>query len=418
MRFHVVGVGPIGSLVAFHMRRTLSPKHDVSLLLRTLALAKQNREPGWPIRIEYDGVISSASGFQIETMEQYEDQVYRMVFNESGKLRLPSSRRPSPTQDQVEMERKSVQHEDIKSLFVACKAYSTSNVLRRLQPRLNRNSTIVLLQNGGLGVYEEIIDRVFRNPEERPSFVLVSNNHGAWLKSPYHIVHAGVGTLHFGIVPDGRRDFERALQDDSAPAHARVLNLDDITNGEDDPLYERYQSLRNTVAVLKGLSDLQPTWHPISTLQLHMRRKLVVNSVVNPLTAIMGCRNGDLFANINAIRLADRICGEASQIFAAEAKAQARATAENGLMPGGVYIPPALRKKPLMEEWQRVARLTATNISSMLSDVRKGKKDTEIDYFNGYLMRLAGRYGVFAPVNASLVDLVKLRTSIPLDSPV
>lgn len=414
MRFHVVGVGPIGSLVAFHLRRSLPPNHDVNLILRTHALAKQGREQGRPIRIEYDGVVSTAYGFKTESMDQHQNKVFDLVFNRAGKLRLPTQDRRAAT-DLGALDTASSQGEsgDIESLIVTCKAYSTLNVLKRLQHRLTPESTVVLLQNGGLGVYEQIIDAIFRNPEERPHFILVSINHGAWLKAPNHVIHAGIGTLNFGIVPDGRRDFEKSLHDPLAAKEDKALKLDDILYPQTDPLHTRYRSLRNTVAVLRGLSGLQPVWEPISTLQLYMRRKLVVNSVINPLTALLGCRNGELFGNAAAQRLASRICGEAAQVFAAEARTSTGPESDAT----HVYIPPALRKAQLMEEWQRVARLTAGNLSSMLSDIRKGNTDTEIDYLNGYVVRLASRHGVHVPVNASMVDLVRLRTSIPIDTP-
>src|SRR5258708_23725880 len=34
MRFHVIGIGSIGSLVSYHLRRTLLPQHQISLIIR------------------------------------------------------------------------------------------------------------------------------------------------------------------------------------------------------------------------------------------------------------------------------------------------------------------------------------------------------------------------------------------------
>ena len=68
-----------------------------------------------------------------------------------------------------------------------------------------------------------------------------------------------------------------------------------------------------------------------------------------------------------------------------------------------------------MEDWQRVAKLSRDMMSSMLSDIRRGKTETEIDYLNGYLVRLGKRYAVYTGVNECLVEMVKLRASIPTD---
>ena len=81
-----------------------------------------------------------------------------------------------------------------------------------------------------------------------------------------------------------------------------------------------------------------------------------------------------------------------------------------------VEVPPELSAAALWNECKRVAALTPGNRSSMLADLQKGNKVTEIDHLNGYLMTLANRCGEEVKLNASLVDLIKLRSHIPLDT--
>ena len=54
--------------------------------------------------------------------------------------------------------------------------------------------------------------------------------------------------------------------------------------------------------------------------------------------------------------------------------------------------------------------LTAANTSSMRSDVRQGRR-TEIDYINGYLVRVGLRHGIATPVNRMLTERVRQLTS-------
>jgi len=68
----------------------------------------------------------------------------------------------------------------------------------------------------------------------------------------------------------------------------------------------------------------------------------------------------------------------------------------------------------LEREVLRVANLTRGNMSSMLSDVRKNNP-TEVDFLNGYLVRLGEQYGISMPVNKALVQLVMMRSTIPID---
>ncbi|KAF8640851.1 hypothetical protein AX17_000499 [Amanita inopinata Kibby_2008] len=319
------------------------------------------------------------------------------------------------TSDNVEAVQK------IESLIITTKAHQTYPAIRKLLPRISSDATIVLLQNG-MGVYEHLIHDIFRNKERRPHFVLAANTHGAYRKDANTIVHAAVGSIQFGIVPDPvGRDFEAGYHDESISKPERFLRLTDIEKPSDDPAGKRYQSLRVTVAALMLLEQLNVSWKPISEVQLAMRRKLVVNAVINPLTAIMGCRNGDIFTTRAAASIMNSVCQESSDVFAAQHRAETQnwldelpsqgidpESAEIGRLPLGL-TPSNLRK----EVW-RVAQATRGNISSMLSDVRLGRP-TEIDYINGYLLRLGSMYSIDMPATATLMNLVKMRSSIPLD---
>jgi len=409
MRFHVLGLGPVGNLLAFHLRRTLSSNHEIVLMFKDMAVAR--RAKGKEIIIERDGCTSKASGFETGFTSDKPDPITNLVFNERGRLRLPTrvdQETATPTLPENANKRRT-QQPFIESLFVTCKAYSTLPAIQQIRHRLRPQSTVVLCQNGNLGVYEQLLDTVFPNPNQRPHFVLVSNTHGAWLRHPpMHIVHAGVGAVRYGIVPDGKRNFEKSLFDENSRPSQRRLSLDDIVSDEGDPLRDHYLSLRNTITVLQNLSELHPEWEPFNKLQTTLRQKLVVNSVVNPITMLMGCRNGDLYGNPAIDRLITKICSEASSAFEAEAKARA--------MTGDVFMPSELKAKKLVDECRRVIKLTAANISSMLADQRRGLPETEIDYFNGYLMGLGRRYNLYMPVNSTMVDMVKMRSSMPIDS--
>ena len=276
-------------------------------------------------------------------------------------------------------------------------------------PRLTPRSTIVLLQNG-MGIYDDLVQKLFRNPESRPHFILASNTHGAWLRSPLHIVHAGVGDIEFGIVPDSRgRDFEASLAEECKPQHERELSLDDIAR-QGETSYAQYSTLRDTVAVLGSLDGLGCKWKRISDVQLGMRKKLVVNAVVNPLTAIIGCRNGALFKDEASKRMLQDIFTEAdTQSFISSLAPDAeRSQAPLGRMPH------VLQADTLVHEVKRVAQLTKGNISSTLSDVRKGRP-TEVSFLNGYLVRLGKQYGIPTPVNSALLNMVSMRSVIAVD---
>ena len=306
----------------------------------------------------------------------------------------------------------------ITSLIVALKAHHTLPVIRALAPRLSANSTIVLLQNG-LGVYEEVVEEVFRNERSRPNFILTSNTNGAFKTHPFHAVHAGIGAIDFGIVPDAQgRDFDAGFSAEGSEEQRPKLS--DITT-DADPQFQRFKSLRETVAALLLARALNPSWRSFNDLQIILKRKLVVNSFVNPLTAILGCRNGALLDMPYAGNILQKLCQEAEAVYAKQIQVETsnwiQDMAAQGIDTTDISIPPlprALTAESLQEEALRVTEITKANISSMLQDVQRGAY-TEVDYINGYLMRLGQKYDVPAKVNTTLLDLVKMRTLVPLD---
>jgi len=386
MRFHVLGLGSVGSLLSYHLRRTLPEHHYITLIHRTQGQASAAHARGGEIRIEVNGVVTAATAFTSEAFNPPDDTANRF--------------------------------QKIESLFITTKAHQTVPAIRRLLPRLSPNSTIVLLQNG-MGVYEELTHHIFPNPATRPHFILASNTHGVFRKDTQHFVHAGLGGIIFGIVPDPEeRNFEAGFQDLSLPKPDRAPRLSDISAVSDD---ERYKSLRSTVAALLLLEALNVSWKPMVEVQTAMRQKLVVNAILNPLTAIMGCRNGDVLHTASSRRIAERVCQEASRVFQTQFKADATSWLGSlesaGIDSQGVPIdrmPTVLTKSMLEDEVVRVAHLTKGNISSMLADIRIGKQ-TEIDFVNGYLLKLGRTYRVDMPATATLLNLVKMRSAIPLD---
>src|SRR5882762_6062210 len=192
MRFHVLGLGPIGSLVAHHLRLVLPREHPITLVHRSKRLVTLQRRDGGEILTEVDGNFATSTGYDSEVFDQ-EELVRKGIKSrqefQGRTLNIPE--KPVESVDPLKA---------IESLIITTKAQSTLPAITRLLPRLSSNSTIVLLQNG-LGVYEELIQEIFRNPENRPQFILASNNHGAWLKNYGHVVHAGVGEIEFGIIP-------------------------------------------------------------------------------------------------------------------------------------------------------------------------------------------------------------------------
>ena len=120
--------------------------------------------------------------------------------------------------------------------------------------------------------------------------------------------------------------------------------------------------------------------------------KLVVNCVVNPLTALFRVRNCEIWGDsLRSVR--QGIVNECLKVADAE-----RITL----------------KKDILERMDtRVSGYT--NFSSMYQDIIKGKK-TEIDFLNGRIVELGKKHHVPTPFNEALVSFIKFlegRNGIP-----
>lgn len=113
--------------------------------------------------------------------------------------------------------------------------------------------------------------------------------------------------------------------------------------------------------------------------------KLAINCAINPLTALHNCRNGALASREDLAREVAGLCAEIAELTKAQGYMELAAD--------------------LHQKVQAVIKGTAENHSSMLQDVRGGRR-TEIDYITGHLLRIAAQCGVDMPRNQALLEEV------------
>lgn len=111
--------------------------------------------------------------------------------------------------------------------------------------------------------------------------------------------------------------------------------------------------------------------------------KLIINCIVNPITAILGCEVSGI-ANPQLEPLKRLAINECIAVAAAE----------------GVTF-----ETDFIQEIDDVFR-PSHNIASMLQDLRRGRP-TEIDYMNGAVAAFGAQHSVDCPVNAALTAIIK-----------
>ncbi|TQS75662.1 2-dehydropantoate 2-reductase [Ornithinibacillus gellani] len=92
-----------------------------------------------------------------------------------------------------------------------------------------------------------------------------------------------------------------------------------------------------------------------------LSEKLIINAVINPLTALFQVRNGEILKNSFIRNIARELCKESARAL-------------------------RLSESSSWERVEQIAMATSENISSMYKDIQEGRK-TEIDSMTGYLLQ-------------------------------
>jgi 2-dehydropantoate 2-reductase len=218
-------------------------------------------------------------------------------------------------------------------VIMAVKDLDLEAALREIKPKLKRDSTVMLVQNG-LGV-EEIADSV------GVKAIRCIVQLGADLRKPNEVFSS------FG---------------------KSALIFPDTVLGQ-----ELAEFFRKTKLGVKIANDFrQAVW-----------RKMIVNCMVNPLTALINEPNSKVFeSELKPLR--QELFNECSAVAEAE-----------GVDLGDFQL----------ERLEKGFR-KSLNYSSMVQDIRQ-HRSTEIDFLNGKIIELAEKHGLDVPFNRKVVKLIK-----------
>jgi 2-dehydropantoate 2-reductase len=221
------------------------------------------------------------------------------------------------------------------------KSYDTEQAIKSCLPAIGTHTTVLTLQNG-LGNIEALRQYL------PASQVLVGTTaQGATLLGHGRVRHAGRGETVIG-----------------------ALAPEEISRAE--AVREVFQNCGMPAVVSANITAA--LWG-----------KLLVNAGINALTAILQIRNGRVEQQEQVHAVMRRAVLEGADIAA--------------LL--GIELPYA---DPVART-EEVCRATAANISSMLQDIRSGRR-TEIDSINGIIASYGRRLGIATPVNSCLACLV------------
>lgn len=346
-RIYMLGLGNVGKFVA-HSLAGIPNRPPITLLFHHKNLFRMWDRHGRALELQQYGKSEQREGFDVSLAQSADRQA-------------PARRDEGET---------------IYNLIVSVKGHTTAAALSTIAHRLTSGSTILFLQNG-MGIVDEVNEKLFPDADTRPSYMVGL--------STYHLHAAG----HFGISKHGVGTM--ALGSLSGSWSLPVKFSDPMLRiGSQITPSTRYllRTLTRTPALAAmGLA-------PIDLFQLQVER-LAVQSIIDPLSVMFDCRNGELLDNPAITRVMRLLLSESSLVIRS--------------LPELQHLPNVnLRFSPAKLEYQitSIAKTTASNESAMVQDIKEGKK-TEIEWLNGYIVRRGEELGVRCVMNYMLMQMVK-----------
>ncbi len=113
--------------------------------------------------------------------------------------------------------------------------------------------------------------------------------------------------------------------------------------------------------------------------------KLVINAIINPLTALSGKPNGSLLTRLDEV---EALCHELQPLLLREGF--------------------ALSEEQWLARVMAVIEATSDNYSSMQQDLA-AHRQTENDFITGYILRQAQPFGLQLPLQEQLYDAIQAR---------
>jgi len=231
------------------------------------------------------------------------------------------------------------------NLTIICvKAYTLESVCMQLIS-LSHSPEVILLMMNGMGLVE-----IAKKHLTSVSIYHASITHGANL-SGLLLEHTGKGTILIGDIDQ--------LDDNK---HSAIRSLIPILN----------QALPHTF------------WN--ENQQASLWRKLLINSIINPLSSLYRVKNGEISSNFKIHAHAKRLSKELAPVI-------------EHYLPGQSW-------QVIFDEVLCVAEQTSNNRSSMLKDI-EANRPTELDFINGYLLQRAAQLGCKLEAHLELYEQMR-----------
>lgn len=254
--------------------------------------------------------------------------------------------------DQAYISKRSLQPLDL--IILPVKQYQIERLMQDVAEHLNTKTTILLLHNGMGGI--ELVQQYLPN---NPLLVATTTD-GVYKTSTTGFIQTAVGQFDIGAI--------------------YAENLDEENLDKEKPI-EKYNN-----STWDYLSYLHPNLLWRNDMAFALYQKLAVNAVINPLTALKNCKNGDL---VNYSEEVKKVKEEIFDLYE--------------------FMNLPLDNHALSLHIDAVIHLTKENYSSMHQDFQHGR-ETEVEGILGFLLEKGRETGMKMAFIQTLYEQVKAQS--------
>lgn len=230
------------------------------------------------------------------------------------------------------------------AIFITVKSTQVKHAIAPLYSHISPCTPLIFLHNG-MGAIDELDSKWQQFP-----ILLATTTQAAFKPNMTQVKHTGIGHTLIG------------------PHHSQLFKKTDNI----DTLITTLNTALPDVAWQANITD--SLW-----------KKLAVNCVINPMTALYQCQNGQLLHPTYQMEV-DALITECHQVMRAEGQ--------------------QLTLLELSDFIKQIMHSTRKNYSSMYQDIHNNRS-TEIDFITGFLLKKAKYYGINAPHHQSLYQQIK-----------
>jgi ketopantoate reductase len=267
------------------------------------------------------------------------------------------------------------------NLIVDMSAASGISFFMELKARIDRRTTICLM-HPGLGEMEMLNQKVFRDPANRPTYVL------------------GYSTYNIAKMPGKMFSVQHR---DAYPARILlhgVVEAYGTTTAETARAEEQRRQTQNLIQIMSSAPALNIVPVPWDIYLDSKLPKMIFRSLADTISVILGLQYRHIAPNAPAMRLWNNLLEEILFVISKFPELQAEGR------PRRVYE--RLKGPTFRKTLMNYLACQEQNVSHWISWVRYGG-GVPIDYFNGYFVKRAKELGLSTPYNDMAIDAVKSR---------